>query len=141
MARKRLSGVENEFEGKLFGIVTQLRDYQLCWHLNKTLNLDMQMMDDIEITNKKKQKTAVYSWFRCEIEIDKQIVYLISNKHSGDFFLPEIKQADYILAVRGEINDEQGETMIASIRKIEPVQLVIELDYNKLKSKENLVLE
>jgi hypothetical protein len=140
MANKKLV-VHEHFEGRLFGIVSQLRDYQICWHLNKALGTELVMMDELEFTNRKKHKTSVYTWFRYESELDMWLMYLISNKHQGDFFLPELKQADYIFMIRGEVSDERGEEILSAIRSVHAVQLAVQVNYSKLKSKENLVLE
>jgi len=139
--KKKVIHAETEFEGILLGIVTQLRDYQLCWHLNKMMNFEMKMMNDLEITHKKKNKTALFSWFKYEDELDKLMVYLISNRHSGEYLLPEMKQADFIFMVQGEVTEERRKEIFNGIKQINAVQLTIDIKYNKLKSKANLVME
>ena len=88
MARKKSIRFEEDFEGALFGIVTQLKDYRLCWHINKGLSFDLMRMNDIEIVHKKKNKTAVFSLFRFENDLDKLLVHLVSNKHQGEHLIP-----------------------------------------------------
>ena len=142
MARKKkLFQTDSTFEGVLFGIVTLLRDYQLCWHLNKSLQFEMKMMDDLEITHKKKNRTAVFSWFKYEDDLDKLMVYLLSNKHLGENLIPEMKQLDFILMMQGEISEERKKEILGIIKEIHSVQLAMEIDYSGLVSKSNLILE
>lgn len=141
VARKNTISFEEDFEGALFGIITRLKDYQLCWHINKELTFDLMMMDDIEIIHKKKNKTAVFSLFRFKNDLDKLLVHLVSNEHHGEHFIPEIKQADFILVIRGEVDAERKNDFFVSLKNIVAIQLVVSIDYAKLKSKENLVFE
>jgi len=99
------------------------------------------MMDDLEITHKKKNKTATYSWFRYEDELDKLFVYLLSNKYSGEYLIPEIKQADFLFMVQGELSEKAKNELFSALKEIQAVQMVFEINYSQLKSKENLVLE
>ena len=139
--RKKVIRAEPEFEGVVFGIITQLKDYQLCWHLNKTLGLEMKMMDDLEISNKKKNKTSVSSWFKYEDDLDKCRMYLISNKHSGDYYISEMKQADFIFLVQGELSEKKSEEISEAIKQIQAVQMMIQINPAKIKSAENLLIE
>jgi hypothetical protein len=101
----------------------------------------MKMMDDLEITQKKKNKTAVFSWFKYEDDLDKLLVYLISNKHSGEHLIPEMKQMDFIFMMQGEISEGRKKEILVNLRQIHAVQLAMEIDYSRLSSKTNLILE
>ncbi|HYV94525.1 MAG TPA: IPExxxVDY family protein [Chitinophagales bacterium] len=141
MARKKKINFEEDFEGALFGIVTQLKDYRLCWHINKELSFDLIRMNDIEIIHKKKNKTAVFSLFRFENDLDKLLVHLVSNKHQGEHLIPEVRQADFILVIQGEVNTDMKDIFFSLLKNIPDIQLVIPVDSSRLKSKENLVFE
>jgi len=56
VAKKKTIRFEENFEGILYGLVSQLKDYRLCWYINKELNFDLMRMNDIEIIHKKKNK-------------------------------------------------------------------------------------
>lgn len=141
VSKKKILRFESTFEGALFGIVTQLRDYQVCWYLNKVLSFELAMMDELQIVNRKKNKTSLYSWFRYEDELDKLLVYLVANKHSGEYLLPEIKQPDFLLLLKGEISDARKKETLEAMKKIPAFQLAVEIEYSKLKSKDHLAFD
>lgn len=98
-------------------------------------------MNDIEIIHKKKNKTAVFSLYRYEDDLDKYLVYLISNKYQGEHFFPDVRHADFFLVIKGEVDDEKKSNMQSALKNIPAIQLVIPIKYSGLKSKENLVFE
>ena len=98
-------------------------------------------MEDIEILHKKKNKTSVFSLYRHEDDLDKWIVYVVSNKYLGEPLVPEVKQADYLLMIQGEVNDERKNEIQTGLKRISAIQFMMTLDYSKLRSKENLVFE
>ena len=141
MARRQVVKLVPEFEGLLSGIVTQMKDYQFCWHLNQVFGFDLQRMNDVEIIFRKKNKSAVFSLYRYEDEMNKWLVHVVANKSNAEYFLPEIRQADFILKIEGELAGDQKKEIQEAIRKMTGVQLVISVDFHKLKSAENLVFE
>lgn len=141
VARKQVVKLVPEFEGVLSGIVTQMKDYQFCWHLNQVFGFDLQRMNDVEIIFRKKNKSAVFSLYRYEDEMNKWLVYVVANKSSAEYFLPEIKQADFILKIEGELAENKKKEIQDSIKKMTGVQLVTSIDFRKLKSAGNLVFE
>lgn len=141
MARKKTIKFEEDFEGVLFGIISQLKDYRLCWHINKVLDFDLRRMGDIEIVHRKKLKTAIFNLYRYESDLDKWLVHFVSNKHLGEFLIPDFKQVDSFLVIRGEVIEERQEHILTSLRNISGTQLVLLIDYAGLKSRENLIFE
>lgn len=141
MAKKRIGALEDHFSGALWGIVSQVKEYQLSWHLNKVLGFALKRTDDVEIIHKKKNKTSLFSFYRYENELDKWQVFVLSNKHQGDYLVPEAKQVDYLLMVKGELSKEQEERIFTKVREIHIVQMMVKLNYESLKSKSNLLVE
>ena len=141
MARKNLVKIEDDFQGMLFGIAAQVKDYQLCWNLNRLFGFDLKRMDDIEIIHRKKNKTSVFSLYRFEDDLDKCIVNVVSNKYLGEFLIPEIKQADYFLILHGEFAEDRVDEIVHRLKNISAVQMTIPVNYSGLKSKKNLIFE
>ncbi|MBK9732096.1 MAG: IPExxxVDY family protein [Chitinophagaceae bacterium] len=141
MSKKRIVSIEDQFTGVLWGIMAQVKEYQLSWHLNRTLGFDLKRADDMEIIHKKKNRTSLFSFFRYESELDKRQVFVISNKHLGEFLIPEVQQADYFLMIKGEVSGAEEETLFSKIKNIPIVQLIVKLEYHQLKSKHNLLVD
>ena len=84
---------------------------------------------------------SVFSFYRYENDLDKWQVFVLSNKHQGEYLVPEAKQVDYMLMVKGELSAEQEELIFSKVRDIHIVQMMVKLDYEALKSKDNLLVE
>jgi hypothetical protein len=139
--RKNTISAFDEFEGTLFGIVTQLKDYRLCWHINASLAMDLKKMNDIEIVSRKKNRTAVFSLCRYENELDKWLVYLVSNRHQGEYLLPELKLTDFLFIINGEMDAATKDQILSALKNIPAIQMVVPLLFESLKSKRNLIFE
>lgn len=141
MSKKKILTLETAFTGALFGLVTPVKEYQLSWHLNRTLGIDLKRNNDIEIIHKKKSKTSLFSLYRYEDDLDKLTIHVISNKHQGDFLIPEVKQADYFLMIKGEISEKKIEELRSKMKSIPVIQMIAELSFDQLKSAKNLIVE
>lgn len=141
MSKKKIIALEEQFTGLLWAIVAPLKEYQLGWHLNKVLGFELKKADDMELIHKKRNKTSVYSCYKYESELDKWLVYVVSNKNSGEFLVPEVRQADYFLIIRGEISVQREEELFAKLRSIPVIQLVVKMNFDHLKSKANLMID
>lgn len=133
--------VEFDFEFKLWGIATTLRDYQVGLVLNRTLGTKLKRINDIELGNSEQSKLSYFSIFRFEDEMDKGLFHLIANKHQGDFLIPEVKQADFFLRFQGAPPDSYFHELHEKLRRVPQFIAVMALQPEKLKSKMNLVVE
>ena len=54
--------ITDEFfdETRLLGIMSPVKDYQFCWHLNNTMGLDFRINNEIEIQVIRKKKTIFF---------------------------------------------------------------------------------
>ena len=124
----------------LLGIVAPIKDYQFSWQLNQLLGLDFRVNNDIEIQLKKKQRTYFFSIYEYAVPSITLTHYLYNNQHDGEYLLPEFKHLDFLWLMKGdEVQDEQLQQTINTIRTIERIQLVAELTNEKIRNKENLV--
>jgi hypothetical protein len=65
--------------------------------------------------------------------------FLYSNKHEGEFLLPELQHLDFIWLIRDPLHDiEEFSRIQQRIKEIPGVQLVTEVAHDKIKSKDNL---
>jgi hypothetical protein len=146
--------VQYEFDFILIGISSPSKDYKLGWELNNELKLKLNRIDDVL-----KQKAAksvpqqseliapvdngpnhAYSHYRHSDE-EKGIEYdLVSNKSDSGVLIPEQKQADYFLIIRGVYSQAFGGNVLGIIRKMTNVQTAFSIDASKLKSKDFLIM-
>jgi hypothetical protein len=132
---------EEFFDGtRLIGLVSSIKDYQLCWLLNQLFRLNFRMNNEIEIQLTKKQRQYFFPVYEYAEPNNSLIHYLYNNQHDGEYLLPEFKHLDYLWLLKGDIVDNSSvQTMISSIRTINGVRMVTELTNEKIKNKGHLI--
>jgi hypothetical protein len=125
---------------KLLGIMTPIKDYQLCWHLNSLLGIDFRINHDIEIQLTKKKRNYFFTVYEFLDPTGSLCHYLYNNRFDGEYLLPEFKHLDFLWLMKGDIvHEETLQETINNLRSISGVQLVTELTNEKIKNKEHLV--
>lgn len=124
---------------RILGIASTLKNYQFCWHVEQSMLIDFQTSADLQIPMEKNKRSYSFSVYEYLDSISSKEHFLYSNKHEGEFLLPELQHLDFIWLVRDPFqNDEQISLMQQQIRSIPGVQLVTEVPHDKIKSKDNL---
>jgi hypothetical protein len=134
---------DNFFEGtRILGIASTLKNYQLCFHIEKNLQIDFRTSADLQIPLEKNKRTysfTVYEFVQPAIATEH---FLYSNKNDGESFLPELQHLDFIWLLKGSFfeNDEEFTKLQRQLRDITGIQLVTEVSHDKIKSRDNLQL-
>ena len=123
----------------LIAINSPLKDYRLCFYINRTTSLNLKKDEDHEVW----QSTNSFRYFSKYSDIsssEETETYLIANKGlNGGFLVPEMKVVDYFILIKSFIDEEDLKTLLDGLNKIDDVVVASEIDIDKLKSKENLV--
>lgn len=135
---KKLLQVELDFDFKLIALTSPLKDYRLCFAINKFTEFDFRKVDDLEISFKNTAKKFFSKYIYVPENIECEFVF-IANKGTDGFLIPEMKAVDYFILIKHFIDDEDLELFLSQLKQIEEVQAVVELDPEKIKSKENLI--
>lgn len=138
MARFELE-IEHDYEFDLLGIASHLPDYRLCWSINRILEIDLGKSEHpLKILQKDKKTLVSFDVF-CFVDEDNQIEYnLIDNINEGIRLIPELKQADFLLMLKG-MSKPQLERIRQNINKIDQVLTTFTINVEELKSKEKLL--
>jgi hypothetical protein len=134
---------DNFFEGtRILGIASTLKNYQLCFHIEKNLQIDFKTSADLQIPlekNKRSYSFTVYEFVQPSIATEH---FLYSNKNDGESFLPELQHLDFIWLLKGSFfeNDVEFTKLQRQLRDITGIQLVTEVSHDKIKSRDNLQL-
>jgi hypothetical protein len=134
---------DNFFEGtRILGIASTLKNYQLCFHIEKNLQIDFRTSADLQIPlekNKRSYSFTVYEFVQPAIATEH---FLYSNKNDGESFLPELQHLDFIWLLKGSFfeNDNEFTKLQRQLRDITGIQLVTEVSHDKIKSRDNLQL-
>lgn len=127
-------------ETRLIGIMAPMKDYLFCWQINKHLNIDLRINNELEIQLNKKGRTYFYSVYDYPEPATCLVHYLYNNKCDGEYLLPEFKHLDFLWLLKGDMVEEKTlQDLTQMISSIPGVQLVTELTNEKIKNKEHLV--
>lgn len=128
---------ELDLDFVLIAITSQLKDYLLCFKLNKQLNINFYKIDELIIeSNYGEVFFSRYHYQTPETETD---FYFLANKGDQGYLIPEMKTVDYFIIIRNYISQDETEQLIEGINKLPEVLVSIEVDPRRLKSKENLI--
>jgi len=124
---------------KILGIACLLKNYQFCWHVEKALNIPFATSADLQIGMEKNKRSYSFTVYEFIHPITSKEHFLYSNKHEGEFLLPELQHLDFIWLIRDPYNDLfEFNELQQRLRNIPGVQLVTEVPHERIKSRDNL---
>ena len=117
-----------------------VKDYQFCWHVNSSMDMDFRINNEIEIQLNKKKRNYFFSVYEYCEPTGSLAHYIYNNQFDGEYLLPEFRHLDFLWLMKGDIvTGEMLQQTIAALRAITGVQLVVELTNEKIRNKEHLV--
>jgi hypothetical protein len=137
-----LDELANDFfeDALLLGIVAPMKDYQLCWHLNQQLRFNFRLNNEIEIQLSKKGRQYFFAVYEYKEPNGSNCHYLYNNQFDGEYLLPEFKHLDFLWMIKG---DDQARINLSEfsnlLRSINGVQLVTEVNADKIRNKAHLI--
>jgi hypothetical protein len=156
--------IEYDYDFLLIGICSPLKEYQLCYHINKVFQIELQRSnEDIEMTYPEALEQGIYplyeywdtqyenQWYlhanttalRCKDT--KSALGTIFEDHQLDLIktkrlIPEDKIVDYYLQIHGVFGLETTQNLLKAINTINRVVNAHEVPIDTLRSKENLII-
>lgn len=134
--------ITSEFfeDTKLLGIVTTVKDYRFCWHLNNMLGMDFRVNHEIEIQLNRKKRIYFFSVYEYKEPVSTLVHYLYNNLWDGEYLLPEFKHLDFLWLMKNDtVTDDYLNHLVLLLKSIPDVQLVTELNSKRIKNKEYLI--
>lgn len=130
---------ELDLDFVLVAITAQLKDYMFCYKINKQLGSNFSKITDLEMLFGNDDDLFYFSRYFYLVPESETEFYILANKGSEGFLIPEMKKVDFFLLIRNYIDKDELRGIISSINKIPEVLVAAEVDPKKLKSKENLI--
>jgi len=140
MTRRKLK-IDPEFDFLLIGLVTPLQDYRLAWWINKTLHKALARVEDVTINQAEGLQQTNFSRFDYPEALTHSYWHLLRNREGSAYLVPELRELDFLLLVRGEYYRPRVTSICATLRKIDAVQAVAQAEVQPLRSRNNLILE
>ena len=131
---------ELDLDFVLVAITAPLRDYRLCFKINKDLHLDLARVNDLELVLSVGSEPSFFSRYTY-VEPNQETEFnLLANKGTEGTLIPEMKKVDFFLLIQTYIDPEELRQVISRLNRIPEVTVAAEVDPKKLKSKENLII-
>lgn len=141
MSKKVLRLEEEELPDFLIlGLVTGTKDYRLCYEINKTLGIELSMMNDIELPAGRPGSQTYHSCFEYA-GADGELYLVLGNKdrnHTGHF-LPEFKNVDFFLIATNPSRWFEKPEAIRLLRSIQHISGVYDIQPAQVKSINNIL--
>ena len=144
--KKKILDIEIDLDYSLIGISCYSKDYRLCWEINKELGFKLvrktspalkAMGEDPKENDDSNTGLIVYNYEN----INKGVLYrFVGNKSTKGFLIPELKQVDYFVCIRGMSHELEEIRMIKSLRNIGIVLTAFSIPPATIKSKNKLIL-
>ncbi|MCX6321576.1 MAG: IPExxxVDY family protein [Bacteroidia bacterium] len=118
----------------LLGIVSAEPDYKLSLSINKKFRVSLKNILPLKITDDTGSELA-FSRFSDSSKSPDVVFNLFSNRSGKSFLLKKLKNVDYIFQVQDAEMGNNTDQITASLREIESVNAVFNIDINTFKDR------
>jgi hypothetical protein len=130
---------EIDLDFVLIAVTTSLKDYRICYLINKFLNFNFIKIPDLAVDIYRNESTVLFSLYHYNWETTETDFYFIANKGTEGYLIPEMKKADYFLLIKNYIDENDLDNIILTLNKIPEIVAAVKIDPKKIKSRENLL--
>ena len=136
---KRILKFEIDLDFVLIAITSPLKDYRLCYYINKQLSFNFIRQTDLGIDIHHNNQPALFSIYHHYWETTETEFYFIANKGSDGLLIPEMREVDYFLMIKNYIDNHELDELVTQLNKIPEIVAAVKIDPKKIKSRENLL--
>jgi len=130
---------EIDLDFVLIAITTPLKDYRICYVVNKSLNFNFTRIPDLAVDFQQNGSLAFFSFYSFYPEDTKNEFYFIANKGTEGHLIPELRSADYFLLIKNHVAETEADALVYSLNKLTEIVAAVKIDPKKIKSRENLL--
>ena len=139
MAKKNKGSFNKEMALSVWGLSTSVKEYKLAWSISNQTDLELVKQKDYEIYFDEVQ----YFISNFIFETEHSIYRLLNNSLVGPEnkkLMSSIGHFDFFITVQSEDSFFDLSKFTITLRDVNAAEYVENLDFTKLKNKENLVL-
>jgi len=130
---------EIDLDFVLIAVTTSLKDYRICYLINKFLHFDFTKSPDLSVDIAQAGEPVLFSIYHYNWEASETDFYFIANKGSEGYLIPEMRKADYFLMIKNYIDEDDLDNLVSALNKIPEIVAAVKIDPKKIKSRENLL--
>lgn len=124
----------------LLGIMAPLPAHQFVWTINRCFRFDFRLNNELEIQISRKNRNYFYQVYEYAEPFRSLSYYLYNNLQDGEYLLPEFRHLDFLYLIKGDLPEQDAQhLLVEDLRKVNGVQMVVELTNEKIKNKQHLI--
>ena len=131
-----------DFDFSLLAIVSQLREYKLAWIINQELGIHLVKQQDEVFHFLGDKKLCISNYLYCTEYSNIRLIFNRSREETSvsvGHLIPELKQFDYLMLIEGFEDSLIVQEVRDTVKKINGIQLVNQIEVDQLKSRDNLI--
>ena len=136
---RKILKFEIDLDFVLIAVTTSLKDYRICYLINKYLNFNLLKTTDLEVEINPGAGPVYFSKYAYNWEASDTDFYFIANKGTDGYLVPEMRKTDYFLLIRNYIDDDDLDSLVSTLNRIPEIVAAVKIDPKKIKSRENLL--
>ena len=136
---RKILKFEIDLDFVLIAVTTSLKDYRICYLINKFLNFNFIKIPDLSVDIHQDGSPFLFSLYNYYWETSKTDLYFIANKGPEGYLIPEMRKADYFLLIKNHLADNEVDSLVSTLNKIPEIVAAVKIDPKKIKSRENLL--
>jgi hypothetical protein len=130
---------EIDLDFVLIAVTTSLKDYRVCYFINRALSFNLVKINDLEVDINHGFEPVLFSIYHYNWESTETDFYFIANKGSDGYLIPEMRKADYFLLIKNYIDENDLDNLVSALNKVPEIVAAVKIDPKKIKSRENLL--
>ncbi len=113
----------------------------MAWFVNNALHKQLAKTDDLVQIDPVNRIQTGFAKFDYEEMLTMSMFHIIQNKQGPTCLIPELKELDYLLIIKGAYYLPRKQEILKKIKDIEQIQAAVIIDPESLKSKNNLIFD
>ncbi len=140
MAKQKLETTSYD-DFLIWGILSSYGGHRICWEMNQELNFNLVRRDDIVIESINSGENIYFNFYSFVDDDNFFRIELIKNKNNGEFYLKELKNFDFILMVKGELDFFEVEIFTHILKNLTIIQSALSISKENIKNIAQLIIE
>lgn len=138
MAKQIKLNISADIPITIIGIVSVESDLKLSWAINHLLDIQLTQSKMLAIQQPKTGKSIEFPLFQFDDDYHLLKYSLLGNRYKSNYFFDELKNIDFMLIVRGELEFENKAEILLRLKTSPEITALLLIDPVSLRRKDKL---